>query len=336
MRRRDFIALTVAAAAFPHVGSAQQSQTVRRAPGGRPWLIAALVNVTQAQSDIDWLGPFRKGLSALGYVGGRDYVIEARFTGGEAARNVPYARELVALAPDMVVVANGDVATAVYEVTKTIPILAGNLSPASFDSLIGKSLAHPAGNVTGISSDTRTLVGKHFDLALELVPALKTIGVLQYALASDATEQRALVTAAANARMLACVTADVNTIVDLAPAYQLLARSGAQVVVVGPSNLLSADRARTAAAAATAKLPAIYNAVDYVTAGGLICYGFDRGGAFERLAKYADRIMAGAKPADLPVEQTSNYLMAINLKTAKSLGLTIPPTVLFRADQVIE
>ena len=179
-------------------------------------------------------------------------------------------------------------------------------------------------------------LGKHCDLALEVVPSARRIGVLLYSLGTDAAAARPLVTAAADARNFTPVFVDVDSLADLEPAYALLRQHQVDVAIVGASSVLAADRARTVAAAAAVWLPAVYNAQEYAEAGGLISYGFDRRAGWERIATYTHRILAGAMPADLPVEQSLNYLMAINLKTAKSLGVAIPPAVIFRADEVIE
>ena len=155
MRRRDFLALAGAAATFPRMAAAQQA-TVPRARDGRPWLIGAMVGTNMAQGDVD-LGPFRKGMSDFGYVEGRDYVIEARYTEGDARRFPSLAQELVELTPDLVIAGNGAAATAVRQFTTTIPILAQTLNSADLEALIGTSAGRPTGNVTGIFNDLSRL-----------------------------------------------------------------------------------------------------------------------------------------------------------------------------------
>jgi putative ABC transport system substrate-binding protein len=269
----------------------------------------------------------------VGYLEGRDFVVEARFADGDATRLPQLARELLQLTPDLIV-GDGSSVPAAAAVTTAIPII-GGLNPSRLDALVGKNLARPAGNVTGIATNNPLLTAKHCDLALELVPAAARMGIL-VSTGSDGAITRQQVAAAAGARNFTPVLIDVAEPENIAGAFRSLADASVDVVVVGAGSVFAADRPRTAAGAAAVRLPAIYNEQGYVEAGGLICYGFDRRANNERFARYANLILTGAKIVDLPVEQTSNYLMAVNLKTAKSLGLTIPPSVLFRADIVIE
>jgi putative ABC transport system substrate-binding protein len=334
MRRRDFLAMTSAVAVtLVGVPAWAQQRPVPGAPGGRPWLIAFLVTQTKVQSDRDSLGPFLKGMQELGYVEGRDFVVEARYADGDITRVPALAKQLVDLQPDLIV-GDGNGVPAAAAATTTIPIV-GGINPSTLEAQVGNNLARPSGNVTGIATSNPLLTAKHCDLALELVPGAARIGIL-VSTGADASITRQQVAAASEARKFTPVLIDVAQPENIAGAFRLLADSRVEVVVVGAGGVFAADRPRTAAAAAAAGLPAIYNEQGYVEAGGLICYGFDRRANNERYARYANLILTGAKIADLPVEQTSNFLMAINLKTAKSLGLTIPPSILLRADLVIE
>jgi putative ABC transport system substrate-binding protein len=335
MRRRDLLVLgTAAAVGWPLTGWAQQAQPVR-GPGGRPWLIGALLGPIKPQGDRESLEPFIAGMAKLGYVQSRDYTIGVRYAEGDNTRLPALARELVDLRPDIIFTGSQVIEAAAA--TSTIPILSGNITPEHIEPVIGKNLARPTGNVTGIAVDLARLTGKHCDLALELVPGATRVGVLVYPLnAANAATVREQVVAAANARKFTPILIDVPQPQEVLAAFHTLAGAGVDAVVVGPGNAFSSNRANTAAAAAAVGLPATYNEQGYVEAGGLISYGYDRKGNYERLAGFAVQIFAGGKPSDLPVEQTSNYVMAINLKTAKALGLAIPPTVLFRADIVID
>jgi putative ABC transport system substrate-binding protein len=340
MLRRDFLVLAgAAAAAWPLAALAQQSPgPVPRAPGGRPWLIGALVAFTQAQSDYELLGPFRKGLADLGYVEGRDFSIEARFTNGDATRVPAAAEELVALNPDLILGGSSNLSTALRPLTSRIPIISG-IAVAELEAMVGKNLARPSGNITGIVAAGTNQLGleKYCELALELVPGAKRVGILIWSLAPDGgASAREQVASAAAALKFTPVVVEVAQAPEIAAAFQSLAAARVDVVVVGNGSVFAADRSATVIAAAAVKLPTIYNQAGYPQSGGLISYGGDRRLQSARLATFADLIFRGAKPGDIPVEQSSTPIMSINLKTAKALGFTVPPTVLFRADEVIE
>jgi putative ABC transport system substrate-binding protein len=339
MRRRDFLALAGAtAAAWSLTARAQQPRPVPRAPGGRPWLIGALVGFTVAQSDYEFLGPFRKRLTEVGYVEGRDYAIEARHTNGDATRIPPLASDVVALKPDLIFVSSSDLAVAMRTLTSTIPII-GPVAPRDLDALVGKDLAHPSGNVTGTIDVGPAQIGleKYCELALELVPGAKRVGVLIWSLAPDGGAlAREQIASAVATLTFTPVVAEVAQPSEIAAAFRSLSAEGVDVVVVGQGSVFASDRSSTVAAAAAAKLPTIYNEAGYPQAGGLISYGGDRRIGSARFAPLADLILRGAKPGDIPVEQFSTPIMSINLKTAKALDITIPPAVLFRADEVIE
>jgi putative ABC transport system substrate-binding protein len=336
MRRRDFLTLAGAAVVWPLTARAQQTQP-KRGPGGRPWLIAALIFFTKAQSDLEILGPFRMGMAALGYIEGRDYVLEARYVDGDVTRYPPMARELVELAPDLIIAEAGAGAAAAHQLTTAIPIVASGIDRVNLDLLVGKDLGHPIGNVTGLKDVFGELIVKQCELALELVPGASRVGVLLWPEFAEAAAVRELIEQVAAARKFTPVMLDVSRLQDITPAFRALADMRIDVVVVGPSTVFAADRPLTVSGAAAVKLPAVYNQPAYVEAGGLISYsGTTRRASSARLASFANQILQGAKPSELPVEQPSDYNMAINLKTAKALGLTIPPTVLFRADIVLD
>jgi putative ABC transport system substrate-binding protein len=297
-----------------------------------------LIGFTGAQSDYEFLGPFRQRMTELGYVEGRDYAIEARHTNGDATRIAPMANEVVALKPELILVSSSMLAVAMRTLTSTIPII-GPVATADLDALVGKDLAHPSGNVTGTIDVGPGQIGleKYSELALELVPGAKRVGVLIWSLAADGGAlAREQITSAVASLKFTTVVVEVAQPSEIAAAFRSLAAAGVDVVVVGSGNVFSADRASTAAAAAAVKLPTIYNQAGYPQAGGLISYGGDRRIGSRRFASLADLIFRGAKPGDIPVEQFSTPIMSVNLRTAKALGITIPPTVLFRADEVIE
>jgi putative ABC transport system substrate-binding protein len=184
-------------------------------------------------------------------------------------------------------------------------------------------------------TDFASLTGKHCDLALDLVPGAHGIGVLIFVDSSDAAAARKAVNDAASAYKFTPKLIDVREPADIASGFRALADARVEVAIVGSGGVFASDRGRTAAGAAAVKMPAIYNEQGYVEAGGLISYGFNRKAAMVRTADFAVRILEGAKPSDLPVEQTENFFMAINRTTAASLGLTFAPTILSRVDQMV-
>lgn len=336
MKRRDFLLLSGAAAgAWPLLAHAQQSPPPR-APGGRPWLIGAFITQTEAQSELESVGPFGKALAALGYVRGRDFVIEARFANGDATRYPALAKEVLALSPDLIFVSTGGAAN-VAGLTSSIPIIATSIEEDAVAPLIG-SLARPNKNVTGLFTQPYPdQIAKNCEVAVELIPGAKRVGVLLWSLQPGGTgSSREQAVAAADALKVVPMMIEVAQPVDIAAAFKSFAESRADVVVVGNGNAFSADRQLTVAAATAVRMPAVYNNLGYAQAGGLLSYGGDRRQSSIRLASYADLIFRGAKPGDLPIEQSSSRSLAINLKTARSLALTVPPTLLFRADVVIE
>jgi putative ABC transport system substrate-binding protein len=337
MRRRDFIALAGASAAWPLAAKAQPARPVPRGPGGRPWRIAALVIFTQAQSDLEVLGPFRQGLADLGYVEGRDFVLEARYDDGDASRHTASAKELVRFAPDVIFAQSTPAILALRQETTSVPIISVSIDPTQLDFLVG-NLARPTGNVTGLVTEGTSLVAKHCELARELVPGAKTVGIMVWALSADGgAATRTVFTTTAQTLGLTPIVVEVSHPPEIPAAFRSLRDAGANVIVVGNGSVFAADRPATVEGAAAVRLPAIYNQRGYVEAGGLISYStLDRRITSIRVASFADRILRGARPIDLPVEQPSSFTMAVNLKTAKALGLTIPPTVLFRADIVVE
>jgi putative ABC transport system substrate-binding protein len=332
VKRRDFLALAGATAAFP---CGVRGQTPQRQ--GRPWIIAFISNETEAQAEYSSLGPFRQGLNKLGYVEGRDFVIVTRFGRGDNNAITGLAREVVALAPDLIV-PDTQAVLALVPLTASIPMLGyfgGSFTTTVLPLIVG-SPARPGGNVTGIFTDSITLTGKHCDLALEVVPTATRIGVISEPFSTDRGKgTREVVGAAATAHKFIPVIAEVAQPAEVAAGFRALAEKGVEVAIVG-SGFFSTDRMRTIEAAASVRLPTIYNEQGYVEAGGLISYGFSRAATFGRLASFAELLLKGTPVADIPVQETSAYFTAINLKTARSLGLPIPPTVQFRADQVIE
>jgi putative tryptophan/tyrosine transport system substrate-binding protein len=281
---------------------------------------------------------FRLGLRDLGYVEGRNLVIEYRDAEGKPERLAAGAAELVALNVDVIVAPGTLAALAAKRATATIPIVLPTIGDPVADGLV-KSLARPGGNVTGLSNLTGDLIGKCMQLLKEAVPGATRVAVLTHPGSATAKTDKDYATRAPTAgRSLGFVVRliDAGRPVDLDRAFAEMTRWRANALVVMPYATLLQERARITAMAAKQRLPAVYAYRESVVAGGLMSYGPDLADQFRRSAAYVDRILKGASPADLPVEQPTKFELAINLKTAKALGLTVPPSLLARADELIQ
>jgi putative ABC transport system substrate-binding protein len=282
---------------------------------------------------------FLQGLRELGYVEGRIVVIEYRDAEGKAERLPALAAELVALKVDVIVTGGGTPpALAAKQATKTVPIIFIAVSDPVSSGVV-TSLAHPGGNVTGLSNVNAELVGKRLEYIMQAVPGLSRVAVLwQPGGLGERTEMEMLKQADDAARALGVrlqlVEARGPADIDRAFADMTRARAGALAVLGSP--MLFAERRRLADLAAKNRLPAVYQSRESVDAGGLMAYGPNLADLWRRSASYVDKILKGAKPGDLPVEQPTTFELVINLKTAKALGLTIPPSLLGRADEVIQ
>jgi putative tryptophan/tyrosine transport system substrate-binding protein len=282
---------------------------------------------------------FRQGLRDLGYVEGRNVVIETRDAEGKPERLPALAAELIALKVDVIVTGGGTPpALAAKQATKTIPIVFASAPDPVTDGLV-TSLARPGGNVTGSSNLNPELVGKCLEQLTQAVPGVSRVAVLwQPGFMDERTDRDMLKAADIAARALGVrleiVEARGPTDIDRAFSKVTRARAGALTVL--PSAMLFTERRRLVDLAAKNRLPAVYVQREFVEAGGLMAYGPNLADLFRRAATYVDKILKGAKPGDLPVEQPTKFDLVINLKTAKALGLTIPPSLLGRADEVIQ
>jgi putative ABC transport system substrate-binding protein len=277
---------------------------------------------------------FAEGLRDLGYVVGDNIVIEYGFAAGARDRLPERANELVRLQPDVLIGEGFEAAAALKRATATIPIVM-----FACDALAGglvSSLARPGGNVTGITCITSETGGKRLELLRELVPIVSRIAVLWNS--ADPAKRLELdgMFAAAASRSLNLHPFDVQRAEDIGPAFEAARRERAQALLVLGDAFTVIHRRRIAELALTSRLPAMYSFREFVNAGGLMSYGPNAPQLFRRLASYVDRVLKGARPADLPIEQPTTFELIINLKTARALGLTIPPSLLLRADQAIE
>jgi ABC-type uncharacterized transport system substrate-binding protein len=281
---------------------------------------------------------FRQGLRDLGYVEGRNLVIEDRNAEGKFERLPALAAELVALKVDVIVAASTPAALATKQATKTIPIVFTSVADPVTSRLV-TSLARPGGNVTGLSVLGPELVGKCLEHLKQAVPAVSRVAALwQPGAVGDRTEKDMLNEAKVAARALGVRLQFVAARgpADLDRAFSEMIRARADALTVLTSSVLFDKRRRLVDLAAKNRLPTVYPWREAVDAGGLMAYGPDLVDLLRRVATYVDKILKGTKPGDLPVEQPMKFELVINMKTAKALGLTIPQTLLLRADQVIE
>jgi putative tryptophan/tyrosine transport system substrate-binding protein len=279
------------------------------------------------------LDAFRQQLREFGYIEGSNLIIEYRPADGRSERFAGLAAELVNMKVD-VIVARGSLATqAAKNATRTLPVVMANVGePLQFVA----SFAHPGGNVTGLSSLTVDIETKRLGLLRELLPGSKRIAVL-YNLDNPATtlQWKDLETAAPSMGVKLQLF-DVRKPEGLEPAFAAASQQHADGLIVGQDGLFIANRKQVAELAAKYRLPAIYRSMEAVEAGALMAYGANYPDLYRRAAVYVDKIFKGAKPGDLPVEQPTKFELIINLKTAKALGITIPPPLLLRADEVIQ
>ena len=277
---------------------------------------------------------FRKALGQLGYVEGQNLIIEWRFTAGSAV-TPEWAAELVRLKLDCIVGMGVGTVAALKMSTATIPIVIGAIDADPVEQGLVASFARPGGNVTGITNIAYDLAGKRLELLKELVPGLSRVAILiNPNLASDAHVRVAVATAPKLG--LALHVVEARSPGDLDTAFRAMRQKRAEALDVVATGLINSHRARIVNLAVGTRLPTIYSNRDFVLEGGLMSYADDPVARAHRVAAYVDRILKGAKPADLPVEQPTKFELVINLKTAKALGLTIPQSILVRADEVIQ
>jgi putative ABC transport system substrate-binding protein len=277
-----------------------------------------------------------EGLRERGYVQGQNLVIECRYSEGREERTPALAAEVVSLKPDLIVSNTGGNVHAVKQATSTIPIVMVNVSDPVGRGLVA-SLAHPGGNVTGMTEAFLEIVGKRLQLLKEAVPKASRVAVLWYPTGSLPNPGWGMEREAA-ARALGVTTQSfgVRAPEELEGAFTAMTKARVEALLVEPSSFVFPHRRRIVDLAAQSRLPGMYHHRDLVEAGGLMSYAVNEPDLFRRLGVYVDKIFKGAKPGDLPVEQPTKFDLVINLKTAKALGLTIPQSLLIRADEVIQ
>jgi putative tryptophan/tyrosine transport system substrate-binding protein len=324
MRRREFIALLGGtAAAWPLAARAQQA-------GKLPMI--GLIGADPTSWG-PWTAAFAARLRELGWIEGRTVAIEYRWTEGRPERPAEFAAEFARLNAD-IIVTNSSSAPTVKQATSTIPIVFV-LGNDPLGSGLVANLARPGGNVTGLSIQQTDIAGKRLQLLSEVVPRLRRLAVIADANFPEGVREIGEVQAAARTLGLEVATHEIRRPEDIAPAFEAI-RDRADALYVVVNALFNANRTRILTLALIARLPMILNTRDFVQAGALISYGAAFPAVFRRAAEYVDKILRGAKPGDLPVEQATKFDLVINLTTAKALGLTIPESFLLRADEVIE
>ena len=310
-----------------HLADAQQASKVPKIgylASGTPASLAHLVEA------------FREGLRELGHFEGKTFVLEPRYGEAKPERLPDLARELVRLKVDVIVTTSDATIAAVKRATRTIPIVMAFSSDPVGTGFVA-SLAHPGGNVTGLSMVSAELSGKRLELLREAVPGLSRVAFLWNPDVRGHLHDYKETEAAARSLHLELQSVEVSRVEDLDQAFSAVTSQSAQALVVPVANPVAVqNRGTIAAFAQRNRLPSMYGAKEYVEAGGLMSYGPSTPAMFRRAATYVDKILKGAKPAELPVEQPTKFELIINMKTAKALGLTIPQSLLLRADQVIQ
>ena len=326
MKRREFITLIGgAAAAWPLAARAQQAERVRR--------IGVLLGGTATGRPE--LAAFVQALQQLGWTDGRNLKTEYRSGLGNAADTRKFAQELVALAPDVILVAGAGPLTGLLAATRTIPIVFTSVADPVGTGFV-ESMSRPGGNATGFIQLEYSLSGKWIELLKQIAPGVTRAAVLRDQTETAGIGQFAVIQSVASSLGVEVVPVNVRDPDEIGRAVTAFARTATCGMVVTASALTLVHRDRIVALAARLRLPAVYPRRLYVDAGGLTSYGYDIVDQFRLAAGYVDRILKGEKPADLPVQAPTKYELVINLKTAKALGLDVPPAVLARADEVIE
>jgi len=325
MKRRAFISLLGGAAAWPLAARAQQ-------PAKLPTI--GFLGTAAASAWAPWTAAFVQRLHELGWIGGRTVAIEYRWAEGREERYGEIAAEFVRLKADVIVTV-GTAAAAAKQVTSVIPIVFAVAADPVGSGLVA-SLARPGGNATGLSLQQTETTGKRLELLREVVPGLRRLAILgNVGYPAAVLDMNEVQVAARKLDLEVVDKLEIRKPEDVAPAFDAL-KGGAQALYVCGDALVDAVRARINTLALGARLPTLYPNREYLQAGGLISYGPSFSDLFLRAADYVDKILRGAKPGGLPVEQPTKFELVINLTAAKALGLTIPESFLLRADELIE
>jgi putative ABC transport system substrate-binding protein len=330
MRRRQFIAGLGGAAAWPAVARAQQGERVRRV--GVLWSLSEIdPNIKFAHS------AFMRGLAELGWTEGRNVRIDVRWAGASVDRVRAYAKELVGLQPDVILADGTPITAAIQRETSTIPIVFVFVSDPVGSGFVA-SLPHPGRNITGFAWMEPTMGGKWLELLTEIAPAVKRVVAMFNPDTAPYVPPYYLPSfdAAVRSFKVASSVVPVHTDAEIEMVMATLGREPKAGLVVMPDSFMMDRREAIISLAAQYKVPAVYSFPSFSRDGGLLSYATDNFDLDRRAATYVDRILRGEKPAELPVQYPTKFEMVVNLKTAKALGLTVPQTILLRADEVIE
>lgn len=328
MRRREFITFIGAAlAAYPLTVGAQQNERARR--------IAVLIGVEDDAEGQARLAAFRKGMHDLGWIEGRDMQMDVRFASGDADRARAYGAELIRWAPDVILANSSLVVAALKQQTKTIPIVFAQVVDPVNSGFVD-SLARPGGNITGFVSLDFGMGAKWLEILKQIAPDVVRVGVLRDTQTPGGSGQLGAIQAAASSFRVELKALDVRDPATIERGLSVFARepNGGLIVLNGVAG--SIHHKLITDLAARLRLPAIYPYRFFVADGGLVSYGIDNHDLWQKAAGYVDRILKGAKPAELPVQEPTKFELTINLKAAKALDLTVPPALLTRADEVIQ
>ena len=328
MKRREFIMLLGGAAAWPLAARAQQGERQRR--------VGVLTNLAEDDpEERRRMAALTQALERLGWHDRRNIQIEYQRTGGDAGSTRRHAAELAALAPDLILGVGAAATASLQQATRTVPIIFVSLPDAVGGGVV-ESLSRPGGNATGFTTGEYGIGAKWLELLKEIAPRITQAGVLRDAAVGSGPAQFAAIQALAPSLGMEASPIGVRDVGEIERAVSAFASSPNRGLIVTGSALTTVHHDLIVKLAARHNLPAVYFQRFYVAAGGLISYGPDPVDQFRRAASYVDRILKGEKPADLPVQAPTKYELVINLKTAKALGLEIPPTLLARADELIE
>jgi putative ABC transport system substrate-binding protein len=329
VNRREFITLIGGAAAWPLAARGQQPERMRK--------IGVLLSGVEGNPiQLEYITAFAQGLAELGWTVGRNLRIEYRWGAGDLDRFRRYALELVALSPDVVLASAGSIVGALQQASRTVPIV----FVTTIDPVGGgwvESLSRPGTNATGFAAFEFSLSSKWLELLKEIAPGVKRVAVIRDPSVPAGSGGLAAIQTVAPSLGVELTPVGVRDAAEIEQAITAFARgTNGGLILVGPTSSVQRHRDLIVALAARHRLPAVYANRLFVTGGGLISYAPDSVDQYRRAAGYVDRILKGEKPADLPVQAPVKYELAINLKTAKALGLTVPETLLARADEVIE
>jgi putative tryptophan/tyrosine transport system substrate-binding protein len=325
MRRREFITLLGGAASvWPLAAHAQQ---LAKLP------TIGFLGSTTPSSWSNWVTAFVQRLRELGWIEDRTVAIEYRWAEGKPERFTEVAAEFVRLKVDVIVTAGAEPVVALKQATAVIPIVFAAAADPIGSGLVA-SLRRPGGNVTGLSVQATDLAGKRVELLREIVPGLRRLAIVANADSTGALLEMREVQALAGKLGLETTPLEIRRAEDIAPAFE--AFKGAEALYICGDPLVSANRVRIVTFALAARLPTMYDHRGHVEAGGLMCYGPSFADLFRRAAEFVDKILGGAKPANIPVEQPTKFELVVNLTTAKALGLKISESFLLRADEVIQ